>query len=170
MPPPLPVSDAWPPPPPAPPAWAPEPALTQASARDRRWPVVLLVIGGLLAASAGVAIGAATGTATAAAVASTLAANGQYARAIAIDEAIAVRTGPFYLLDPGAATAAGRWAAAEASAKEPITAAMTFPAAASSRPNTRMVCSVSARGSVLIVTSVMTASVPQEPARSLQRS
>ena len=43
-------------------------------------------------------------------------------------------------------------------------------AAASSRPNTSSVASVSARGSVLIVTSVMTASVPQEPARSLQRS
>ena len=82
--------------------------LFQAPDRDRRWPVVLLVIGGLLAAASGVVIGAATGTATAAAVASTLAAHGQYARAIAIDEAIAVRTGPFYLLDPGAATTAAR--------------------------------------------------------------
>ena len=69
-----------------------------------------------------------------------------------------------------AATGAGRCAAADTSADEPIAAVMALPAVASSRPSTISVSSVSARGNVLIVTSVMAASVPQEPARSLQRS
>ena len=43
-------------------------------------------------------------------------------------------------------------------------------ALAGSRPRIRSVSSVSAAGSTLIVTSVMAASVPQEPAISLQRS
>ena len=55
---------------------------------------------------AGVTVGAATGTAAAASTASTLARSGDYARAIAIDEAIATRTGPLYVLDPGAAASA----------------------------------------------------------------
>ena len=69
-----------------------------------------------------------------------------------------------------AAAAAGRCAAADTSADEPMAAAMALRAVASSRLSTSTVSSVSARGSVLSVTSVMAASVPQEPARSLQRS
>ena len=43
-------------------------------------------------------------------------------------------------------------------------------ACAGSRPRIRSVSSVSAAGSTLIVTSVMAASVPQEPAINLHRS
>jgi tetratricopeptide (TPR) repeat protein len=78
----------------------------------RRWPIVLLVIGDIVTAAIGVALGAATGIAAAASTASTLAAHGSYANAVAIDEEIASRTGPLYLLDPGAAGAA-RGAAAQ---------------------------------------------------------
>lgn len=96
-----PVSEAVPPPPAAPPVW-PEPVVHPA----RRWPIVLLVIAGMVTAVAGVAVGAATGTAAVASTASTLAAGGDYARAIAIDEAISMRSGPLYVLDPGAAASA----------------------------------------------------------------
>ncbi len=51
-----------------------------------------------------------------------------------------------------------------------MAAAIALVAVASSSPSTRSVASVSALGSTLIVTSVIAASVPQEPARSLQRS
>ena len=51
-----------------------------------------------------------------------------------------------------------------------MAAVMAAIARAGSRPRTNTVASVSGRGSTLIVTSVMTASVPQEPAISLQRS
>ena len=109
------VADAVAAPPVAPPAW-PAPVVDRA----RRWPIVLLVIAGMVTAVAGVAVGAATGTASAASTASTLAAGGDYARAISIDEAISTRSGPLYLLDPGAAASAARaaeqtvmaWAAA----------------------------------------------------------
>ncbi len=109
------VADAITAPPEAPPAW-PEPVIDRA----RHWPIVLLVLAGLVTAVAGVAVGAATGTSAAASTASTLAAAGDYARAIAIDEAISTRSGPLYLLDPGAAASAARageqtvmaWAAA----------------------------------------------------------
>jgi hypothetical protein len=57
-------------------------------------------------AVAGVVVGTATGTGVAASTASTLAAHGHYAAAIAIDEAIANRSGPLYVIDPGAADAA----------------------------------------------------------------
>ncbi len=88
-------------PPLAPPAW-PEPV----AYRARHWPIVLLVIAGMVTAVAGVTVGAATGTAAAASTAATLAAGGDYARAIAIDEAISIRSGPLYVLDPGAAASA----------------------------------------------------------------
>lgn len=90
-----------PPPPPPPPAW-PAPVAYHA----RRWPVVLLILGGLVAAAIGVEVGAAAGTVAATAASSALAAGGSYARAIAIDRQIAQRTGPLYLLDPDAAGAA----------------------------------------------------------------
>ena len=51
-----------------------------------------------------------------------------------------------------------------------MAAVIAFTAAASSRPIIATVASVSGRGSVLMVTSVSAASVPQEPAMSLQRS
>jgi tetratricopeptide (TPR) repeat protein len=80
--------------------------------RARRWPLVLLVIGGVVTVAIGVGLGAATGTTAAAFNASTLAEHGSYAKAIAIDEEIASRTGPLSVLDPGAAGAA-RSAAAQ---------------------------------------------------------
>ncbi len=51
-----------------------------------------------------------------------------------------------------------------------MASAMAAIAFASSRPSTITVASVSARGSVLIVTSVIAPSVPYEPASNLQRS
>src|SRR5450755_5090196 len=54
----------------------------------------------------GVVGGAAVSTAGAVATASHLAATGDYANAIALDEELATRTGPLYLLDPGAAAGA----------------------------------------------------------------
>ncbi|MHB8489569.1 MAG: hypothetical protein ACYDC4_10345 [Candidatus Dormibacteria bacterium] len=72
----------------------------------RRWPVVVLVIGSILAAAIGVKAGAASGTSSSSSTAARLAAAGQYAHAIAIDEAIAGRGGPLDALDPGAAAAA----------------------------------------------------------------
>jgi hypothetical protein len=73
----------------------------------RRWPISLLVIGAIVTAAIGVGLGSATGTEAAATTASRLAADGQYANAVAIDEAIAGRTGPLFLIDPGGARAAG---------------------------------------------------------------
>ena len=105
--PPLPhTPDLWPPPPPAPPAW-PEPLAYP----PRRWPVVLLAIGCVLTAATGVTVGAAAGTSASSSTASRLAADGLYAEAVAIDEALAGRAGPPYSLSPSAAAAAG--AAAE---------------------------------------------------------
>jgi tetratricopeptide (TPR) repeat protein len=104
-PPPWPPAEAWqpplnwPPPPPAPPG--PPDAYPH-----RRWPLVLLVIGGLVMSTIGVVGGAAVSTAGAVATASHLAATGDYANAIALDEEVATRTGPLYLLDPGAAAGA----------------------------------------------------------------
>ena len=69
-----------------------------------------------------------------------------------------------------AAVAAGRCAAPETSQAEPMAAAMARLAAASSSPDITTVASVSGLGRVFTVTSVSTASVPQEPAISLQRS
>jgi hypothetical protein len=72
----------------------------------RRWPIVALVIAGIVTAASGIVVGTAAGTAMAASTASTLAAHGLYASAIAVDEVIATRTGPLYVIDPGAAGAA----------------------------------------------------------------
>lgn len=52
----------------------------------------------------GVVVGVASGTAAAETNAATLSAQGRYAEAIAIDDEIAGRTGPLYLLDPNAAS------------------------------------------------------------------
>lgn len=103
--------DPYPPPPASPDA---------AIAAARRWPIVLLVIAGLLAAAIGVTVGAATGTSVSASIASQLASDGYYANAVAVDEAIAQRSGPLFFLDGGASGAAGtaaettvlEWAAA----------------------------------------------------------
>ena len=73
----------------------------------RRWPVVLLAVGCVLTAATGVTVGAATGTSASSSTASRLAADGLFAEAVAIDEAIAGRSGPLYSLNPGAAGAAG---------------------------------------------------------------
>ena len=100
-PPPLTTSDALAPQPPAPPAW-PGPAAYPA----RRWPVVLLAICIILTAATGVTLGAAASTSSSTSTASSLAAEGQYAKAIAIDEALAGRGGPFAALNPGAPAAA----------------------------------------------------------------
>lgn len=99
----MPVADDWPPPPPAPPYW-PEPV---ASPR-RHWPVVALVIAGVVSGTAGAAVGMASGTAAATTTAATLADRGFYAQSIAIDEEIAGRTGPLYVVDEGAAADALR--------------------------------------------------------------
>src|SRR3984893_15395 len=69
-----------------------------------------------------------------------------------------------------AATFAGRWAAPETSPGEAMAAAIAATALPGSSPRSRTVSSVSGRGSVLSVTSVRTASVPQEPTISLDRS
>jgi hypothetical protein len=63
---------------------------------------VALVIAGLVTGAAGAAVGMATGTEAAASTAATLTANGFYAEAIAIEDEIAARTGPLYLVDTGA--------------------------------------------------------------------
>jgi tetratricopeptide (TPR) repeat protein len=99
--PPPPVSEAVPPPPPA---FAARP--DRVVYGPRRWPKAGLAIGAILTAAIGVVVGAATSTATAAGAAATLAAHGYYASAIAIDEAISVRTGPVFVLDTGDAAAA----------------------------------------------------------------
>ena len=51
-----------------------------------------------------------------------------------------------------------------------MAAAIAAQACASSRPSTNTVACVSGFGSTLIVTSVMAASVPQEPASTLHMS
>jgi hypothetical protein len=81
---------------------------------------VLLFIAAILTAATGADLGVAAGTAAAASTAESLAAHGEYASAIAIDEQLAVRTGPLFLINPAAAGEASRaaedtvmaWAAA----------------------------------------------------------
>lgn len=102
-PPPLPAADDWPPPPPAPP-----PVPEAVASPPRRWPIAALVIAAILIGTAGAAVGMASGTAAATSTAATLADRGLYAQSIAIDEEIAARTGPLYVVDEGAATAALR--------------------------------------------------------------
>lgn len=87
---------------------------------SRRWPIVLLVVGGMVTAAIGVGLGSISATISAQATASQLAQAGFYANAIAIDNEIAGHTGLLSLLDPGAASAASKaaqqtvmaWAAA----------------------------------------------------------
>jgi uncharacterized protein (UPF0261 family) len=64
----------------------------------------------------------------------------------------------------------GRCAAPDTSHDDAIAADIAWLAWASSRPDINTVSSISGRGKTLIVTSVMAASVPNEPAMSLQRS
>ena len=68
--------------------------------------MVLLVLGALLSAAIGVTVGAANGTSLSSSSASRLAAEGQYADAIAVDVAISERSGPLYFLDAGGASGA----------------------------------------------------------------
>ena len=68
------------------------------------------------------------------------------------------------------ATSAGKCAAPETSHEEPMAAVIAVIACPGSRPRINSVCSVSGRGNTLIVSSVITASVPQEPAINLHRS
>jgi hypothetical protein len=98
------------PPPIAPPPWPPPPATaTRVSAVSaRRWPLAGLVIGALITAAVGVAAGAAGATAAAVSSAARLAASGDFARAIAIDETIEQRTGLAFVLDQSAASDAAR--------------------------------------------------------------
>lgn len=102
------------PPPIAPPAWPPPVATaTQVSTPGgsvsaRRWPIAGLTIGALLIAAFGVAAGAAGATAASVSTAAHLEASGDFARAIAIDETIETRTGLAFVLDPSAASDAGR--------------------------------------------------------------
>ena len=72
----------------------------------------------------------------------------------------------------GARTAVGpgRWAAPDSSTGAFMARVIASPALRSSRPKTSKVSSVRGAGSTLMVTSVITASVPQEPAMSLGRS
>ncbi|HUZ69491.1 MAG TPA: hypothetical protein VMU65_07235 [Candidatus Saccharimonadales bacterium] len=104
----------WPPPRPTWPrldagteAWALAPAARSPEpAPGRRWPAASLVIAFLIAAMAGVALGAAGSTAAAASTAAQLEAAGDFASAIAIDQVIEGRTGPFFILDASAASTA----------------------------------------------------------------
>ena len=64
----------------------------------------------------------------------------------------------------------GRCAAADTSQDDPIAADIAALARAASIPSSSTVASVSGLGNVLIVTSVIAASVPNDPASSLQRS
>ena len=61
------------------------------------------MIAGIVIGTAGAAVGMASGTAAATSTAATLADRGFYAQSIAIDEEIAGRTGPLYVVDEGAA-------------------------------------------------------------------
>src|SRR3984957_1122581 len=87
--------------------WTPEPAATPyQGVPRRRWPVASLVIVALLLAMGGVALGAASSTASAASTAAQLEASGNFAQSIAVDEVIEGRTGPLFILDTSAASAA----------------------------------------------------------------
>jgi hypothetical protein len=97
-PPPVFDADDWPPPPPAPPSWPETVAYP-----SRRWPIVALVIAGIVIGTAGAAVGMASGTEAATSTAATLADRGFYAQSIALDDEIAGRTGPLYVVDEGAA-------------------------------------------------------------------
>jgi tetratricopeptide (TPR) repeat protein len=61
------------------------------------------VVAAIVIGAAGATLGMASGTAAAASTAASLADRGLYSQAIAIDEQIAGRTGPWYVLDAGAA-------------------------------------------------------------------
>lgn len=67
----------------------------------RRWPIAAFAVGIVAVVVLAVGGGAARATADAAATAADLAAHGQYGTSIAMDNAIARRTGPLYLLDRG---------------------------------------------------------------------
>ena len=100
--------------------------------RRRRWPVVLIAIGAIGLALWGAAGGAARATADAAAEAARLASQGQFGASIALENQIATRTGPLYVMDQGDVTAAPQrsqatlltWAAALAHAGQPDQAAV----------------------------------------------
>jgi hypothetical protein len=71
------------------------------SPRRRRWPPAAIALVVVALAALGIGAGAARSTADAAATAAELASSGRFAVAIAMDDAIATRTGLLYILDRG---------------------------------------------------------------------
>jgi tetratricopeptide (TPR) repeat protein len=120
---------------------------------------VLLVIAGLLSAATGIVVGAAAGTSMSASIASRLAADGYYANAVAVDEAIAQRSGPLYFLDGGASGAAAtaaettvvEWAAA-LGRKGQVDAAVSLYRSVTSPPSLHRQA-VDAMGALLVKTA-----------------
>jgi len=100
--------------------------------RRRRWPFVLMALGAIGLALSGAAGGAARATADAAAQAARLASEGQFGASIALENQIATRTGPLFVMDHADVTAAPQrsqatlltWAAALAHAGKPDQAAV----------------------------------------------
>ncbi len=83
----------------------------------------------------------------------------------AVTASVAAASGPILT-----AMLRGRCAAPATSQDDPIAIVIAATAAASSRPVTSTVSSLSDFGSVLTITSVIAASVPNEPASTLHRS
>lgn len=73
--------------------------MTPPQARTRRWPIAAVAVGLAAVVVVAVAGGSARATADAAGTAADLAEHGQYGLSIAVDNAIAKRTGPLYQLD-----------------------------------------------------------------------
>ena len=100
--------------------------------RRRRWPVVLMLLGAIGLALAGAAGGAARATSDATAEATRLAAKGEFGASIALENQIATRTGPLFVMDRSDVVAAPQrsqatlltWAAALAHAGKPDQAAV----------------------------------------------
>ena len=67
--------------------------------RRRRWPAVAIGLAAVVLTAFGIGAGAARSTADAASTAAALASSGHFGAAIAVDDAIATRTGPVYILD-----------------------------------------------------------------------
>ncbi|TME45505.1 MAG: hypothetical protein E6I55_09585 [Chloroflexi bacterium] len=65
----------------------------------RRWPAAAITLAAIATTALGVGEGAARSTADAVSTAADLASSGRFGQAIAMDDAIATRTGPIYVLD-----------------------------------------------------------------------
>src|SRR5437016_13903080 len=79
-------------------AWSVNRPMERESSR-RRWPAAAITLAAIAITALGVGAGAARSSADAASTAAELAASGRFGQAIALDDAIATRTGPIYLLD-----------------------------------------------------------------------